>query len=262
MDSRESLLGRIDDLHILPLNFGQFALFSSVYAADSSNLEDFQRLLPPPDIRLFDKPGEYFDSLWGNRRELAAYEARMAGVVREYLLAGGYPEYFETKGIAAWQKKLSEDILQRGLYRDVVSVYGVKNPEILERLVYYIAGRGGEYAYASIAGTLGVDVSTVSSYLEYLSQAFLARVCENYSPNVGKVIRKNKKIYILDNGIRNALLRIPELSPTDEGGAVEGCCVNAAQRDAELHGARVFFWREDKKEVDVILDKKKRPAAG
>ena len=138
-----------------------------------------------------------------------------------------------------------------------MSAWNVKNPEILERLLYYIAG-GGEHSYTSIAGALGVDVSTASSYVNYLSQAFLTSVCENYSPNAGKVVRKNKKLYISDNGIRNSLLRNIELSPEDEGRAVEGCCVNAARREAEREGYHVFFWREDKREVDVVLDKKNR----
>ena len=115
MDSRESLLGRIDDLYVLPLNLRQFALFSCIYGDNSLDLEGFRHLLPAEKNRPFDEPGEYFESLWRSRHELNAYEARFAGIVKDYLLAGGYPEYFETKNIAVWQKRLSGDVVQRGL---------------------------------------------------------------------------------------------------------------------------------------------------
>ena len=253
-DSKESLMGRIEDIYILPLGLRQFARFYNSYKEDL-NIDGLNELLP--DKALFDNPEEYYTVLLQNKYKLGEFEGPMNKIIKAYLLAGGYPEYFEMNNILTWQRRLTDDIISRGLYRDIVSIYNIKNPEILERLMYYIAANsGGEHSYSSIAQTLGVDTVTISSYMNYLSQAFFICICDNYSLNVGKVIRKNKKIFIADSGIRNAMLRNDELSPEDEGFQVENCSVQAARNYSEPENHFVYFWRDKQKETDIVIDKK------
>lgn len=253
-DSRESLMGRLDDIYILPLGMGQFTKFYSVYK-EELNIGTLYQLLPTQS--LFDDPEEYYRILNENKYEIAEFEGVMNKITKDYLLVGGYPEYFDTDNILLWQKRLVDDIISRGLYRDIVSIYNIKNPEILERLMYYIAANsGGEFAYSNIAQTLGVDTVTISSYINYLSQVFFICACDNYSPNIGKVIRKNKKVYITDSGIRNAMLRNNELSPGDEGFLVENCSIQMARSYCEKENYYVYFWRDNQKETDIVIDKK------
>ena len=253
-DSRESMMGRMDDIYILPLSMGQFTKFYLAYKEDLG-LSALQELLP--STALLDNPEEYFEVLQQNRYRIAGFESAMNKIVKAYLLAGGYPEFFDTDNFLVWQKRLTGDIISRGLYRDIVSVHNIKNPEILEKLMYYIAAGGGrEFSYTSIAQTLGVDTVTISSYIRYLSQAFFICVCDNYSPNVGKVIRKNKKVFITDSGIRNAMLRNDELSPEDEGFLVENCSIQMARSYSEPENYAVYFWRDKQMETDIVIDKK------
>ena len=253
-DSRESLMGRLDDIYILPLGMGQFTKFYSAYK-DETNIDALSKLLPVQS--LFDNPEEYYRILNENKYKIAEFEGVMNKITKAYLLVGGYPEYFGTENILLWQKRLADDIISRGLYRDIVGIYKIKNPEILERLMYYIAANsGGEFSYSNIAQTLGVDTVTISAYINYLSQAFFICVCDNYSPNIGKVIRKNKKVYIADSGIRNAMLRNNELSSSDEGLQVENCSIQMARSYCEPENYSVYFWRDNQKETDIIIDKK------
>ena len=60
-----------------------------------------------------------------------------------------------------------------------------------------------------------------TSILTYLSQAYMTAVLSNYAPNAGKTLRKNKTLYVLDNGIANAMLRLPEINDTQAGHIVE-----------------------------------------
>lgn len=53
-------------------------------------------------------------------------------------------------------------------------------------------------------------------------------VLSNYSPNAGKTLRKNKTLYFLDNGIANAMLRLPEITDTRAGHIVEAICARDA----------------------------------
>jgi predicted AAA+ superfamily ATPase len=93
-------------------------------------------------------------------------------------------------------------------------------------------------------------------YIKYLSQAFFVCIHNNYSTNTGKVIRKNKKVYITDSGLRNALLRNDELSPETEGSHVENSLIQMARSYSEPGNYDVCFWRDNQKEVDIVIDKK------
>lgn len=254
-DSNESLLGRIEDLYVLPLTLKQFIKFYSIYKGNDLRGEDFLKILPKDSV--YSNGDKYYEVLKSNYYELNDFRGAVNKIIGEYLLAGGYPEYFECTDLLKWQRRLVDDIVGRGLYRDIVSIYSIKNPDTLEKLVYFIASNSGqEFSYTTIAQTLGVDVTTVTNYITYLSQAFLIGVSNNYSGNVGKSIRKNKKIYILDNGIRNALMRVEELEPTDIGMLIENECFRHAKDYCDKNNYVAYFWRDNGKEVDVVIDKK------
>ena len=81
-------------------------------------------------------------------------------------------------------------------------------------------------------------------------------VLNNYSPNIGKTIRKNKTLYVLDNGIANAMLRLPEIDETRTGHIVESICARDALAACENNLWSLFYWREKGVEVDLVLDRK------
>jgi predicted AAA+ superfamily ATPase len=254
LGSRESLLGRITDIHILPFCFDQFLRFYSLLKG-TFDYHRYAALLPSQSV--FDNPQIYYKQLKAKMADLSFFDLSLNKAVKTFLISGGYPEYFKTDSILYWQKILTEDIIDKGLYRDIVSFYRVSNPVILERLLYLIAGNsGGEYAYAGLAGDLGLDTTTASTYVHYLSQAVLITVLENYSPNVGKVIRKNRKIFIADNGIRNAILYNSAPDAKDEGHLAESASVQMARAYCESRLFNLYFWRDKQQEVDIVIDKK------
>jgi predicted AAA+ superfamily ATPase len=174
-------------------------------------------------------------------------------------LVGGYPEYFSNKDILMWQKRLSTDIVNQGLYRDVVYVYQIKNPERLEQLLYFIAANNGQdFNFKTIADTLHCDNETVSKYLTYLEQAYLISIQHHFSRNIGKGIRKNKKLYIHDNGLANALLHYNEIDSIREGFLIENSCVQFVQNYANTHGWGIGYYRGENSEIDIIVDKHSR----
>ena len=125
-------------------------------------------------------------------------------------------------------------------------------------MFFVSANQGQVFAYSSIAQNMAFDTVTITSYLNYLSQAFLVGISENYSTNMGKVIRKNKKLYIIDNGIRNALLRVTQFEPAEEGRLIENCAVHNIKLFAEKNRYNLYYWRDGQKEVDMVLDMKKQ----
>jgi len=248
-DANESLLGRIENLYVLPLTFNQFLNFHRTYVSKKDDI-----VIPKFDL---DNPEKSFKNLeeFYYDEEL---KVNVLKILNEYILVGGYPEYFEDRNVQVWQKRLADDIISRGIYKDILAMYNIKSPEILEKLMYYIADNNSQtFSYSGMTGNFGIDTVTLITYIGYLKQAFLINVLENYSTNVGKVIRSNKKLSILDNGIQNSLLKKREISSNDAGHIVEAMTNFDIRLLCEKENYNEFYYRNsDKEEIDIILDRK------
>ena len=248
-DANESLLGRIENIFVLPLSFNQFINFYRTYISKKDDI-----ILPKFDL---DNPDISFKNL-----EKIFYnddlKINIKKILNEYILVGGYPEYFEEKDIDVWQKHLSDDVISRGIYKDILTIYNIKSPEILEKLLYYIASNNSQtFSYSGMTGNFSIDTVTLITYIGYLKQAFLINVLENYSTNIGKIIRSNKKLSILDNGIENSLLKRKEINQNDIGHIIEGIVDFDIRLICEKENYNQYYYRNSKKEeIDIILDRK------
>ena len=252
--AKESLLGRTDTLRLMPLNFMQFCRFCSAYR-NNDKITEFLEFIPKSSLYI--DPITYYDTLRENEWRWDGFKPYVSAILQEFLLIGGYPEYFLDSNVLLWQKRLVEDIIGQGLYRDIVSIYRIKAPDKLEKLLYFIADNNGQdFNMKTIADTIGCDNETVSVYLTYLTQAYLAVVLSNYAPNAGKTLRKNKTLYVLDNGIANAMLRLPEITDTQAGHIVEAICARDALSACEDNLWALHYWRSKNVEVDLVIDKK------
>lgn len=248
-DANESLLGRIENLYVLPLTFNQFLNFHRTYVSKEKDID-----IPKFDL---DKPEESLKKLQ-NIYYNEELKITIQKVLNEYILVGGYPEYFEERNIDIWQKRLADDIITRGIYKDILTIYSIKSPEILEKLMYYIADNNSQtFSYSGMTKNFSIDTVTLISYVGYLKQAFLLNVLENYSTNIGKVIRSNKKLSILDNGIQNSLLKKKEISNNDAGHIVEAMADFDIRLLCEKENYNQYYYRNaNKEEIDIILDRK------
>ena len=248
-NANESLMGRIENEYVLPLGFNQFLNFYQTYVAKEEDI-----ILPKFNL---DKPIESFKKIepyYYNEK----LKTKVKRILKEYILVGGYPEYFEERDIDIWQKKLVDDIISRGIYKDILNIYNIKSPEILEKLMYYISDNTSQtFSYSGMTTNFGVDTVTIINYIGYLKQAFLINVLENYSSNIGKVIRSNKKLSILDNGIQNGLLKRKQIDSNAEGHIVESMLDFDMRLLCEKENYVSYYYRNSKKEeIDIILDRK------
>lgn len=247
-DANESLLGRIENIYVLPLTFNQFMNFYMTYISKSEDI-----IIPKLDLNNIEKSFKEFEKYYYDQE----LKMKIQKILKKYILVGGYPEYFEIKDIDVWQKQLSEDIITRGIYKDILTIYNIKTPEILEKLMYFIAANNSQtFAYSNIATNFGIDTVTIMTYLGYLKQAFLINILENYSSNIAKVIRTNKKISILDNGIQNSLLKQKEIDDNLAGHIVEAMVDFDCRLLCEKENYKQYYYRNtDKEEIDIVLDK-------
>lgn len=248
-DANESLLGRIENIYVLPLTFHQFLNFHRTYVTKQEDIILPKFDLDNPDISFRNLEKIYYDE---------DLKITIQKILNEYILVGGYPEYFEDRDIDIWQRRLADDIITRGIYKDILTMYNIKSPDILEKLLYYIAANNSQtFSYTGMTRNFSIDTVTLISYVGYLKQAFLINILENYSTNIGKVIRSNKKLSVLDNGIQNSLLKKKELYNDDIGHIIESMVDFDIRLICEKENYNEYYYRNSaKEEIDIILDRK------
>ena len=104
---------------------------------------------------------------------------------------------------------------------------------------------------------LGIDKETVENYIGLLEKCFVVFRIDSYSQNIRNEIKKGKKVYFYDNGVRNAVLsNFASLDMrTDTGALWENLLVSERMKHNSYRGsyAQLYFWRtHDQKEIDLI----------
>lgn len=144
------------------------------------------------------------------------------------------------------------------LYRDVLALAGIRRPEILTRLLRAIALQiGGEVVWSEVAQTIGTDDKTVVRYIDLLERSFVLFTMPSYTRNLRNELRKSRKVYFFDTGVRNAILGdFRPISARADAGALWENYLMAERfkwRLAHAPDTRAFFWRTtQQKEIDLV----------
>ena len=185
-------------------------------------------------------------------------------LLEQRMIYGLYPEVVTTPGDA---KRILVNLTNNYLYRDLLEYRGVKKPEVLQKLVRALALQiGSEVSYNELSRTVGVDKATVESYIDLLEKCFVVFRLPAYSSNLRSEIKRGRKIYFYDNGIRNALLsNFAPLDLRDDVGMLwENMMVSERiKRNSYSRSyAQMYFWRtQQQQEVDLIEEQDGRLTA-
>jgi hypothetical protein len=116
---------------------------------------------------------------------------------------------------------------------------------------------GNEISYSEIGQTIGTDNKTIDRYVELLEKCFVVFQLGGFSRNLRNEIKKGKKIYFYDNGIRNSIIK--KFSPLslrqDIGALWENFLVSERKKANHYanHYVNSYFWRTHKQqEIDMI----------
>ncbi len=173
------------------------------------------------------------------------------------LVYGYYPQVVNSTNNTAAQLLLNE--LSDGLmYRDLLSIDSIKKPSLLTKLLQAVAFQvGTEVSMHELGQMVSADAATVEKYLDLLEKSYVIFKLSSFSRNQRNEIKKGKKYYFYDNGIRNALVR--NFSPlnlrTDKGALWENFLLaeRKKQNSYAYHFHNAGFWRTiEKKEIDYI----------
>jgi len=171
---------------------------------------------------------------------------------------GYYPEI--VTGIGN-EERLLKLLSESYLYKDIFLFKGIKKPEKILELLKLLAWQiGSEVNYNELSKTLKIDNQTIESYVNMLEQAFVIYKLNAYNTNHRKELKKSKKIYFNDLGIRNALINDfrPIEIRNDSGAIFENFVINEFRKQNEYQQvyANLYFWRTtDQKEIDLVIEK-------
>lgn len=176
-------------------------------------------------------------------------------LLEQRLIYGMYPDAVTHPEDA---RKILNNLANNYLYRDLLGYKGMKKPDLLQRLVRALALQiGSEVSYNELSKTLGVDKETIANYIDLLEKCFIIFRLPSYSRNLRSEIKKGKKIYFYDNGIRNALISnfAPLELRNDVGALWENFIIGERlkQNAYNQRNAQLYFWRTvEQQEVDFI----------
>ncbi len=174
------------------------------------------------------------------------------------LVYGYYPEVVTSAGN---EKQILKQLSDSYLYKDILMWERIKKPEKLVKLMQALAFQlGSEVSYNGLSNLLGIDNQTIEKYIQLLEQTFVIFRLPAFSRNHRKELKRGRKIYFYDNGIRNALIanfNLPELR-TDIGALWENFFIGERMKYLHYNNiwANCYFWRtQDRQEIDYIEER-------
>ena len=189
------LAGRYVSFHIMPLSFGEYLLFHGIASADKRVLrEEFPKYL------------------------------RMGGFPAVHTAAYSYETIY----------KLVYDIYSSVILRDTVQRHGIRNVELLERVVKFVFDNVGNRLNAkNIADYFKsqhrkADMNTIYNYLDALQRAFIIRRVARYDIKGREQLQTNEKCFVSDLSLIYAVMGYKDRMIS---GALENIVYNPLLKD-------------------------------
>ncbi len=171
------------------------------------------------------------------------------------LIFGYYPDVVTGAGS---EKEILQQLSDSYLYKDVLVWNKIKKSDRLIKLLQALAFQvGNQVSFNELGNTVGLDKETVESYIQLLEQAFIIFRLPTFNRNLRSELKKTRKIYFFDNGIRNALIaNFQQVGLRQDMGALwENFMVSERMKYNAYNNKWVnsYFWRtSQQQEVDYI----------
>lgn len=216
LDSQVSTLlsGRYFTVSVFPLDFSEYLRFHGV--------------TPPQDAA-----------------GRAAQKYTITTHLKQYLKEGGFPIV-----VLQQDERTKQDYLRAYydsiVYRDIIRMNVVRNQKALAGLLQYLFSTiASPYSYRRLRELLGIDIDTVRDYIHFAGMARILFEVQAFSYSLPAQARQNKKVYCIDNGLRNAVsFRFSK----DEGKLAENLVFIELLRSGHIP----YYWKGER-EVDFVI---------
>lgn len=227
-DAKRVLAGRYFMQTVFPFKFLDSCLFrAELKKAEKSHADlvhEAVELRNAVENALEKKePEEAHSAAKGLWQKTANDHIRLFGEARAYLQKGGYPEIVATDDAQKCQTLL-ETYADDAIMKDVVPWFKFRDFATAEKLLFLLAASSGEKLnFSELQKRLpGSNFSTLEKYTSAFESVFILARLPSYSRGrFGSA--KHHKIYFLDTGLQNAMLRRlgTPFSPDEEGRLAE-----------------------------------------
>jgi predicted AAA+ superfamily ATPase len=180
------------------------------------------------------------------------------GLLENRMIYGYYPEIVTS---AADQREILAQLTDSYLYKDILVLDSIKKPSKIETLLKALAFQvGNEVTYHELSQIVQLDKETVEKYIYLLEQAFIIFRLTSFARNLRNELKRSRKIYFYDNGIRNMLISnlTPLQNRQDTGALWENFLVSERIKYTHYHRiyANHYFWRTHaQQEIDYIEER-------
>ena len=227
----ESLAGRVRMINAYSLSFAENILFKSkaLYA-------EFEK----------------YDGDTGT----AVISSQVKQVLNDQLLYGGMPRVCLTNKPEE-RIQILDDIFKTYLLRDVKSYVRNADSVGFNKLLSNLAIQTGNLVNINeLSRTTGLTYNKCEEYIYLLEQMYIIKMISPYEANAKKAIKKMKKVYFLDLGIRNVIIQ--NFNPldirSDSGSLFENFVFLEILKSIKSYYTVNFFRTRDGAEVDFIIN--------
>jgi len=229
-----------------------------IIATGSSSFDLENKLAEPLTGRHYDFM--MLPPMWSELASLYSDRTELIGSLENRLLFGSYPEIIFPKDGDS-RKERVKSIAEDYAMKDILSFEGVRKSDNIMKLLKALAYQMGQVvSYKELAQNFGLSIQTVERYIDILEKAFIVFRLQPYVNNKRISLRRSRKIYFWDIGLRNALINNFEdlaLRP-DKGALFENYIVSELRKKNFSYSLsqNFYFWQAyDGEEIDIILEK-------
>lgn len=226
-----------------------------IIATGSSAFELRNRLNEPLTGRKFEY--QMFPISTNEIYQTAGY-LEVSKLLEPRLIYGSYPDILsQTSDMQVLLRTLTDSYL----YKDILATENLRKPDVLDKLLRALAYQiGSEVSYNELAQVVGTDNKTIERYIELLEKCFIIFRLNGLNRNLRNELKKAKKIYFYDNGIRNAIIQqfAPIEMRNDVGALWENFFIaeRMKRNHYQQHYCNTYFWRtKSQQEIDYIEEK-------
>lgn len=253
--SRESLLGRIKDHHILSFSFREFVLYHSLQDPAMVDVLEKVRRTGESVMGMFAKHPEYAELEEVVIEQMSPeFRQGIDSFLSRYLLEGGFPEVWSLPDWETKQAYLFDNQVEKVISEDLVLTIELRKPELLKRFfVSLLQYPGREISFQQLSKDLGINRMSIEKYFPMLEMTDLVHHVEKFTKSALKVRRGNIKCYLVDLALRNSVLRIHESLFRDQaslGLYAENLVLNALKKWEGT--VNISYFREKQNEIDFI----------
>ncbi len=132
--------------------------------------------------------------------------------LRTVFMRGGWPELYASPDLNPVQ--YLNDFIATFIEKDIVTAAGIEKKAAFSKILQLIAARVAQLLnYSDIAKNVGVDTTTVQSWIAILEQNGILRILQPYYNNLNQRLIKTPKVYLEDVGLAVRLQGWSEFEP-------------------------------------------------